>query len=39
MPNGYWIARVTVIDADQYRHYAAAAPSSRWKAKAAHAMW
>ena len=26
MPKGYWIARVTVTDPEQYKHYAAAAP-------------
>ena len=26
MPKAYWIARVTVTDPDQYKHYAEAAP-------------
>ena len=28
MPKGYWIARVTVTDPDQYKHYAEAAPAA-----------
>jgi uncharacterized protein (DUF1330 family) len=28
MPKGYWIARVTVTDPDQYKHYATAAPEA-----------
>lgn len=28
MPKGYWIAHVTVTDADQYKHYASAAPEA-----------
>jgi uncharacterized protein (DUF1330 family) len=28
MPKGYWIARVTVTDPDQYKHYANAAPDA-----------
>jgi uncharacterized protein (DUF1330 family) len=28
MPKGYWIARVTVTDPDQYKHYASAAPEA-----------
>ncbi len=34
MPKGYWIARVTVTDADQYKHYAAAAPEAFKKYRA-----
>ena len=26
MPKAYWIAHVTVMDADQYKHYASDAP-------------
>ena len=28
MPKGYWIAHVTVTDAEQYQHYAGAAPEA-----------
>ncbi|MFO1123715.1 MAG: DUF1330 domain-containing protein [Hyphomicrobiales bacterium] len=28
MPKAYWIARVTVTDPDQYKHYAGAAPEA-----------
>ena len=28
MPKGYWIARVTVTDADQYKLYAISAPEA-----------
>ena len=28
MPKGYWIAHVTVTDAEQYQHFAGAAPEA-----------
>ncbi len=28
MPKAYWIAHVTVTDADQYKHYASDAPTA-----------
>ena len=34
MPKAYWIARVTVSDPDQYKHYAEAAPEAFRKYKA-----
>jgi uncharacterized protein (DUF1330 family) len=34
MPKAFWIARVTVSDPDQYRHYADAAPEAFKKYKA-----